>query len=555
MLFEINAGSIVGNSTVTATVNALGQKFIQQITVPVRPASGLSHITGSGSISGGKNEVFKPVSDILPKGSSSMLVISKSPVVELGKSLDYLIRYPYGCLEQTVSCAFPQMYLADIYKLISTTGNDISTINYNVQQAITRVEARQLFNGGFSMWPEGGKADWWATTYAIHFLFEARKAGFEINNSVLNTALKYLTQRVKERETDTYFYMENGVEKKRTIPSQELFYSMYVLALADQPAISAMNYYKSLLKDLTIESRYLLAASFMLSGDVKTYRNILPASFGQERAVASFAGSYSSYIRNKSIALNSLLETDPNNPQIGVLLRSITEELSRVGYFSTQDASFALLALGKHAKRVASATISAQVMVDGKLVSTYSDTDLKLKTDIANRVVSISSTGKGNLYYFYQISGLKLSPLTGNVDNHMQVRRRFLDRNGVAITSNSFKQNDLIVVEITVKSETGKYIDNVAITDILPACFEIENSRLVAEREMDFMKNRSIADYTDIRDDRISFFTQLTPNSKSFYYTVRAVSKGTFVIGAVSADAMYNGLYHSYSGSGKIEVK
>jgi len=78
---------------------------------------------------------------------------------------------------------------------------------------------------------------------------------------------------------------------------------------------------------------------------------------------------------------------------------------------------------------------------------------------------------------------------------------------------------------------------------------------LVAEREMDFMKNRSTPEYTDIRDDRISFFTSLTGTTKTFYYTIRVVSKGTFVIGAVSADAMYNGEYHSYSGSGKVIVR
>ena len=113
----------------------------------------------------------------------------------------------------------------------------------------------------------------------------------------------------------------------------------------------------------------------------------------------------------------------------------------------------------------------------------------------------------------------------------------------------------MVVVEITAQSESGSNVANVAITDLLPACFEIENSRLVAEREMNFMKNRSTPEYTDIRDDRISFFTSLNGTVKTFYYTVRVVSKGTFVIGAVSADAMYNGEYHSYSGSGKVIVK
>lgn len=60
---------------------------------------------------------------------------------------------------------------------------------------------------------------------------------------------------------------------------------------------------------------------------------------------------------------------------------------------------------------------------------------------------------------------------------------------------------------------------------ILPACFEIENSRLVADREMSLMKNRSTPEFTDIHDNRISFFTTLNGTVKVFYYTVRAVSK------------------------------
>jgi hypothetical protein len=153
------------------------------------------------------------------------------------------------------------------------------------------------------------------------------------------------------------------------------------------------------------------------------------------------------------------------------------------------------------------------------------------------------------------MSGIKMTPNIVNEDNHLKVRRRFLDRNGKQITGNSFSQNDLVVVEISAQSEAGSNVANVAITDLLPACFEIENSRLVAEREMNFMKNRSTPEYTDIRDDRISFFTALNGTAKTFYYTVRVVSKGTFIIGAVSADAMYNGEYHSYSGSGKVTVR
>jgi alpha-2-macroglobulin len=557
--FTVNADNGIGVAKITATVNALGQKFTQQIDIPVRPAGGLTFITGSGSVAAGSVKSFTAGSDLFPKGIKSMLMLSKSPAVEFAKNLDYLNRYPYGCLEQTVSVAFPQLYLTDIVKLFPPAAGrhfyDGGTPGYNVQQAILKVESMQLYNGGLSLWPQGGNADWWATAYATHFLVEAKAAGFEVNKKVLDGMLRFLTQKVKEREMETYFYYENEVRKSRNIPRREIMYSAYVLALADMAPVSTMNYYKSLSSELSTEGRYLLASSFMLAGDVKSLRSLLPAAFGNEKSISEFGGSYSSYLRDRSLALNALIEVDPNNPQVNVLLRSISVEMKNARYCSTQETAFALLAIGKHTRKAILTDITAQISVDGKAAGDYKNKDLCIPVDINNKNVSIATKGKGMLYYYYELSGIKLTPNVADEDSHLKVRRRFLDRNGNQISGNTFNQNDLVVVEITAQSESGTQVGNVAITDLLPACFEIENSRLFAEREMVFMKNRATPEYTDVRDDRISFFTALNGNAKFFYYTVRVVSKGTFVIGAVSADAMYNGEYHSYSGSGKVTVK
>ncbi len=558
-VFTVNADKGIGGATITATVNALGQKFTQQIEIPVRPAAGLTFITGSGSVAAGSAKTFKATSDLYPKGIKSSLILSNSPAVEFAKNLDYLVRYPYGCLEQTVSAAFPQLYLADITKMFPAVAgrnfNQGGSPGYNVQQAILKIENMQLYNGGLSLWPQGGSVDWWSTAYAAHFLIEAKAAGYEVNRKMLDATLKFLVQKVKEREMETYFYIENGIRKSKSIARREILYSVYILALADMAPVSTMNYYKSLLASLSSEGRYLLASAYMLAGDVKSFRKVLPNVFGTEKAINEFGGSYSSYLRDRSIALNALLQSDPDNPQIGELLKSISIEMKNARYYSTQETAFALLAIGKHARKAKLSEISAQIKVDGKPVGEFKNKNIQLAADINNKSVTITASGKGTLYYYYELSGVKLTPPAADVDNYLMVRRRFLDRNGNSLNSNNFKQNDLIVVEITAKSQTGMNVENVAITDILPACFEIENSRLVAEREMDFTKNRSVPEYTDIRDDRISFFTALNGTAKTFYYTVRAVSKGTFVIGAVSADAMYNGEYHSYSGSGKVTVE
>ncbi len=558
-MFAVNAENAVGVATVTATVNALGQTFTQNFEIPVRPAGGLTFVTGSGSVEAGKSITFKSSTDFYARGVKSALILSKSPAVEFAKNLDYLVRYPHGCLEQTISTAFPQLYLADIAKLFpEATGRNLyvgGSPGYNVQQAILKIEAMQLYNGGYSMWPQGGDAYWWATAYATHFMLEARDAGYEVNRSVLARALSYLSQKVKEREMETYFYVENGVSKSRNIPKREILYSVYILALADKAPVSTMNYYKSLASELSSEGRYMLASAFMLAGDVKSFRSVLPKAFGDEKAINEFGGSYASYLRDRSVALNALLVADRNNPQVNELLKSISAEMKNARYYSTQETAFALLAIGKHARRSMNSEITAQVVVDGKVAAEYNNKDMQLPLALNNKSVTIAAKGKGSLYYYYELSGIKTTPNVADEDNHLKVRRRFLDRNGNPVNSNSFSQNDLVVVEITAQSETGTIVANVAITDLLPACFEIENSRLVAERDMNFMKNRSTPEYTDMRDDRISFFTTLSGTPKTFYYTVRAVSKGTFVIGAVSADAMYNGEYHSYSGSGKVNVR
>jgi alpha-2-macroglobulin len=557
--FAVNAGKGIGIGEVTATVTAFGQKFVQKIEIPVRPSGGLTFITGSGSLLAGASKTFRVSTDLYPAGVKSALILSKSPALEVARHLGYLIRYPYGCLEQTVSTAFPQLYLEDLVKLYpSSRGRNTSvsgTPGYHVQQAIRKVESMQLYNGGLSLWPQGGSADWWATAYAAHFLLEAGKAGYEVNPAVLGNAMKFLSQKVKERETETFFYFENGQQKSRTIARREIIYSVYLLALADQAPVSVMNYYKSSPAMLAPESRYLLASAYMLAGDQKSYRSLLPKSFGTEESVNMFGGCYASYLRDRSLALNALLEADPYHPQVTELVKGIAKEMTARNYISTQEAGFALLALGKHARRAAASEVKAKIAIDGKEAGTYDGKDLQLPADLNNHTVSISTQGKGAVYYYWEVSGIKISPNTGDEDKHLSVRRRFLDRNGNVISGNTFRQNDLVVVEITLRAESGSEVANVAVTDLLPACFEIENSRLVAEREMDFMKNRSTPEYTDIRDDRISFFTSAGGNTKTFYYTVRAVSRGSYILGAVSADAMYNGEYHSYSGSGTVIVK
>ncbi|NVO84651.1 alpha-2-macroglobulin family protein [Hymenobacter terrestris] len=538
--------------------------FTETIELPVRPASPLQKRTGSGSLAGGgKAQQLNLKTDFMAASLRSQLVVSRSPMAEFARDLRYLLQYPYGCLEQTVSAAFPQLYYGD---LVATLGQKTGVKgkagqfnpNYHVQEAIRKVEAQQMYNGSLSYWPGGDYDNWWSTAYAAHFLLEARQAGFEVNKNVLDRVLGYLEARTRQRETETYNIIQTGgVIRPVTLAKKEIPYSLYVLALAGRPTPVALNYYKANRPLLADDSRYLLAAAFALSGNQRAFQQTVPARYGAAPSIASreLGGSFASPIRDMALVLNALLAADPSNPQVLNLSRQLSRRVQQAGWLSTQERAFSLLALGKLAKTNANSTATAQLLADGKSIGAFTGKDLAV-SNVANRQITLRPTGKGSLYYFWELEGISPTDRVAEEDAYLTVRRQFLDRNGNPLSSATFRQNDLVVVRLTLQSaESAGEVPNVAITDLLPAGLEIENPRIGAVRDLAWAKNAAQPDYLDVRDDRLNIFTTATPKPKAFYYLARAVSKGTFRLGPVSADAMYNAEYHSYSGAGVVRVR
>ena len=69
--------------------------------------------------------------------------------MDFTKRLAYLIRYPHGCVEQTTSSVFPQLFLADIFDLNSKKKKEIQS---NIENGINRLSHFQQTNGGMSYW-------------------------------------------------------------------------------------------------------------------------------------------------------------------------------------------------------------------------------------------------------------------------------------------------------------------------------------------------------------------------------------------------------------------
>ena len=553
-LFRLVADPAVGIGNVRIKVNGLGEQFLDVTEIAVRPPSTLQKATGSGSITGGSSQrITIGLSDFMKGSTDYQLVVSRSPVVELGDQLRYLVQYPYGCTEQTISAAFPQLYYGDLADLMRK-GRGAETMNANshIIEAIRKIKMRQLYNGAVTLWDGEGREDWWTTIYAAHFLLEARKAGFDVDNGLLGTLLQYISNRMKNRETISYYYNR---DQNRKIAPKEVAYGLYVLALAGKTNVPAMNYYKSNPTQLALDSRYLLAAAYAQAGDRRSFISMLPAAFSGEESVPQTGGSYYSDIRDEAVALNALLETDPGNAQVPLMVKHVAEKLKSRRWLSTQERAFAFLALGKHARSAAASSATAEIRVNGSVKGKAGESAWRGDAaQLGGNEIEIISKGSGRLYYFWQAEGVSVSGRYVEEDSYLKVRRRFFDRYGKPLAGNSFRQNDLVVVAITLEHSFNTPIENIVITDLLPAGFEIENPRTRELPGMEWIRDASVPTALDVRDDRIHFFVDATGGRQTYYYAVRAVSPGQYRMGPVSADAMYNGEYHSYHGAGLVRV-
>ncbi len=552
-VFSVVANPSIGVAKVTVTVKGLGEKFTDATDISVRPPSTLQKVTGSGSIAGGSSQKINiGLSDFMTGSSDYSLVVSRSPALELGDHLRFLVQYPYGCTEQTVSAAFPQLYYGDMADLMQLNKQNKINANTNILEAIRKIKMRQLYNGAVTLWDGEGREDWWATIYSAHFLLEARKAGFDVDNGLVETMLTYINNRLKNKETITYYYNRNQNKK---IAPKEVAYGLYVLALANRSNVPSMNYYKANPALLALDSRYLLSAAYATAGDKKSFTAMLPSSFAGEESVPQTGGSYYSDVRDESIALNALIDADPGNKQVPVMAQHVSNKLKTRQWLSTQERAFAFLALGKLARSANNSDATAEIKVNGKTIAKVDGGqwrgDMKA---LGGTNVEISTKGTGRLYFFWQAEGISASGAYKEEDSYLKVRKRFYDRFGNPITGNTFKQNDLIVIGITLERSFSTAIENVVITDLLPAGFEIENPRTKEIPGMDWIKDAASPTALDVRDDRIHFFVDAYNNKQTYYYAVRAVSPGQYKMGPVSADAMYNGEYHSYHGAGLIRV-
>ncbi|MHC4886651.1 MAG: alpha-2-macroglobulin family protein, partial [Planctomycetota bacterium] len=466
-----------GKATVRLMVRLGDETYSESLELPVRPAAAFRRSGGHVILRGGASQTLQFGGGYLPGTSQTSLTLSSNPLVELTGALDYLLRYPYGCIEQTTSRMIPLLYLRDLAAMSRPDSIGSGEVEELLEAGFLRLEMMQTYSGGLSMWPQSGQVYDWGTLYAGNMLVEAKRAGFTVPQRLLGPLLNYA-----ERELRQWLNGPSPLSQHRL---REAAYACLLLTRAGRKPVTHLARLDELLRPnpdsktpTPSSARFHLAAAYLALGEHRAATEFLspPKAPTTTRTLGS---SLASPVREQAIHLQVLLDAVPNSPHIPRLVRSLRNQLKRGRWGTTQENAFTLMALGKYCRRNGEApkgTIHLS-LPDGSVHAFPAGRGKHFDTLAPGAKVALRFEGTGNAHAFWSAEGVPSDGTVEEEDRGLQVQRLIMNAEGKRFADpGALKQGRLY--QIALRFTAGQRVENIAVTDLLPAGFEIENAGL-----------------------------------------------------------------------------
>lgn len=473
------------------------------------------------------------------EGSNSATIeLSTIPPLNLGRRMEYLVRYPHGCIEQTTSSVFPQLFLADVMDI---TFEKKKEIEKNITAAIRKIGNWQGTGGGLSYWPGYNDVSDWGTTYAGHFMIEAKQKGHALPLTFMSNWVRHQKKAARQ--------WSNQSHSHNTTLAQA--YRLYTLALAGEPELSAMNRLRES-QNLSNNAKWRLAAAYAAIGKTQVAKDLSATANIDFVPYKYDYYTYGSPFRNRAMALETMVIT--NDPKQREQAVSLARGMSSKRWYSTQETAFALLALSKMVVKNGGKKMNVTLVKDGE--STQIDTGRSMAqravtTKLGANKIVLQNNGENIIYVTLSQSG-KL-PLGQELTEHrnLTLTSVFLDGEGKKLDITSLQQGTEIVAQISVYNSSPDRIENVALTQIFPSGWEIVNTSFTDLGN----QNSSKVDYMDIRDDRVNYYFNLgARKTKTFSIKLNTSYLGEYYLPGAQAEAMYDNDYFARSKGKKVTV-
>jgi len=527
--FELDVLKANGINTVEIIATGGGEKSTFKVELDVVNPNPITSKVIDKNIEGKQTQTINFNTFGVEGSNIAILELSTIPPINFSGRLDYLIQYPHGCVEQTTSSVFPQLFLNDLFDVTSEKKRKIQN---NIEKGIQRLGNFQSANGGLSYWMGENHMSDWGTSYAGHFMLEAEKKGFVLPLTFKSDFIRYQKKSARNWKPNYNSYTTDLAQA----------YRLYTLALAGSPDLSAMNRLREF-KQISNEAKWRLAATYALVGQKEASVEIM------QKANLNFSGynyyNYGSVIRNQAMALETMLLT--NNKDARNIAKKIAKELSSSRWMSTQSTAFSLLSIGKMVIKNGGKSMNITYEKDGETERIETSNSMVQRTLKVNRGVhKITFENNENALVFARIINSGKLPLGEEISESrgLSVAVNYKDLKGNPINIKNLKQGQDFVAKITVSNPKNETVKDIAFTQIFPSGWEIVNTRFT-----DFGTSvKSVARYTDIRDDRVNFYFDLNkgrkePEIKTFTVLLNAAYLGKYYLPGAQVEAMYDNDY------------
>ncbi|MBV5314086.1 MAG: hypothetical protein JZU47_12365 [Prolixibacteraceae bacterium] len=538
--FRIKTSELPGFGTITFTATSGNESTKYEINIPVKSkelpiSKSVTKILNAGE------EASYALVPFGTKGSNKAIVtVSGLPSVNLSSRINYLIEYPHGCTEQTISSVFPQLFLSGIQELDQEQKRQIA---FNIQAGISKLKQHQNTDGSFGFWPGSAANDEWLTNYAGHFFSEAELKGFTISPQMKKSWITYQARIASDW--------------KGNLPYQKVVqaYRLYTLALADKPSFSAMNRLRED-QNMPIAGRWFLAAAYAEAGrpeaayELVDMRNINPTE--------NFNGyTYGDQTRDRAMLLLAMVRLNDQNNMF-TLYDQIAKSLNSGEWMNTQTTAFALIAVSKTMEKMNTDQkgLSYTMSLNKKVNETFKTSTLfstALSTDLPEeQQISIKNTSSGTVFVNYFTEGIPKSGQSVKTDRNLETTVKFIGKDKTPIDVTKLTQGTDFMAVVQIKNKSLEDVSQCALTFQVPSGWEIRNTRMFNQTTA---VNEDSFDYRDFRDDKVcTYFDLKKGQAKTYLIILNASYLGKYYFPNIQTEAMYDKKYLSVIPGMWVEV-
>lgn len=551
------------------------------------------------------NDNTKEIKFYIPENinlSTNELSFTVSPTISttLLKSIDELVAYPYGCVEQTMSRFLPAVIVANTFNELKITlqTETMEKLPDVINKGLKRLYSFQHSDGGWGWWKNDNTHPY-MTAYVIYGLSIAKKSGYEIDENIFSNGIKNLTEQIKN-------YTNNSSVQKDDLTTYA--FMLYALNSANEDEFyNSIDYekeferlFESEINNYSLSLLGLIAAEHNDKEKIETIKYKLMKSIKENSTFAYFENNEEKYfwqnddVQALSYALKFLIRTNADSELLNKIVNWLLTQQYGFSWNSTQQTATVIFALTDYLKftNELNPDLNVQVYLNGNEiysqiynVKNVFEKNEKIKINVINdaqnyqhlkkgeNIISIKMNGTGKIYF----SGINQFYTKENINgtsNYFTITKsiyKLIPRtteDGIIYLKEEIKEPIKSGEEIFVKLIIEPKIKNsqfVIVEDYFPSGFEIikNDEYYTIDGEEQYRKDYwwyrpwrwNYAD-KEIRDEKISFFVTHFSDKMEFTYLMKAQLSGNYTIFPTEVSLMYYPQIYGNSGeSNKIVVK